>query len=114
MMHRHPPAHCGSPERKICEETDQYAPALRNRTPSGRFIDTINPLLTFSSEDRKIMDQEVDDLCKDDDDDDETESELDKKKITKKKPPSDAEDSSTTSSEDSLSGMHHIKQILMF
>ncbi|KAL0279337.1 UNVERIFIED_CONTAM: hypothetical protein PYX00_000923 [Menopon gallinae] len=110
VMHRHPPAHCGSPERNICEETDQYAPALRNRTPSGRFIDTINPLLTFSSEDRKIMDQEVDDLCRDeDDDDDETESELDKKKITKKKPPSDAEDSSTTSSEDSLSGKAHPK-----
>lgn len=105
MANRIPPAHCGSPEHNFNSETEQYSPALRNRTPSGRFIDTINPLLTFSSEDMKSMDQEVEDLCKEDDDD-ESESELDKK-ISKTKAPSKAPevDSSTTSSEDSLSGI---------
>lgn len=103
MANRIPPAHCGSPEHNINSETEQYSPVLRNRTPSGRFIDTINPLLTFSSEDMKSMDQEVEDLCKEDDD--ESESEVDKR-LTKVKSSTMVADSesSTTSSEDSLSG----------
>lgn len=63
---RHPPAHCGSPQHP--GELDTTVPAPRPRTDSGRFIDTINPLLSFSSEDMEIMDQEVEALCADDDD----------------------------------------------
>ncbi|XP_073953434.1 RNA polymerase II subunit A C-terminal domain phosphatase Fcp1 [Choristoneura fumiferana] len=52
---RRPPAHCSSPPP---------APpaALRKRTPSGRFMDTINPLLSFSSDDIADMDREVEDI----------------------------------------------------
>lgn len=123
IANRIPPAHCGSPDHKVNNKSENYLPAARNRTPSGRFIDTINPLLTFSSEDMKIMDQEVEDLCKEDDeddddddeddddnvDDDESESELDKKIIKTNQPPKICEDeTSTTSSEDSLSGIFFI------
>ncbi|KAL0869694.1 hypothetical protein ABMA27_005939 [Loxostege sticticalis] len=53
---RRPPAHCSSPPP---------APppaALRRRTPSGRFMDTLNPLLSFSSDDIADMDREVEDI----------------------------------------------------
>ncbi|XP_041984430.1 RNA polymerase II subunit A C-terminal domain phosphatase [Aricia agestis] len=50
---RRPPAHCSSPPP---------APAPRKRTPSGRFADTINPLLVFSSDDIADMDREVEDI----------------------------------------------------
>ncbi|CAG9563864.1 unnamed protein product [Danaus chrysippus] len=50
---RRPPAHCNSPPP---------APAVRKRTPSGRFMDTINPLLSFSSDDIADMDREVEDI----------------------------------------------------
>lgn len=63
---RHPPAHCGSPQHPA--ELETPAPGPRLRTDSGRFSDTINPLLTFSSEEMASMDQEVEDLCADDDD----------------------------------------------
>ncbi|CAH0590155.1 unnamed protein product [Chrysodeixis includens] len=50
---RRPPAHCSSPPP---------AAAPRRRTPSGRFMDTINPLLSFSSDDIADMDREVEDI----------------------------------------------------
>lgn len=38
-------------------------PAMRKeRTPSGRFMDTINPLLSFSATDIETMSHEVDDI----------------------------------------------------
>ncbi|XP_075981289.1 RNA polymerase II subunit A C-terminal domain phosphatase Fcp1 [Anticarsia gemmatalis] len=54
---RRPPAHCSSPP-----PAPAPAPALRKRTPSGRFMDTINPLLSFSSDDIADMDREVEDI----------------------------------------------------
>lgn len=50
---RRPPAHCSSPPPA------PPAAALRKRTPSGRFMDTLNPLLSFSSDDIADMDREV-------------------------------------------------------
>ncbi|XP_034237098.1 RNA polymerase II subunit A C-terminal domain phosphatase isoform X2 [Thrips palmi] len=67
---RHPPAHCGSPEHTpVGRENPSEASTSsgRSRTASGRFMDTINPLLSFSSADIADMDQEVDDIFKDSD-----------------------------------------------
>ncbi|KAG8227390.1 hypothetical protein J437_LFUL000398 [Ladona fulva] len=47
----------------------------RQRTPSGRFMDTINPLLSFSSEEIANMEDEVEEGLFDDEED-ETESEV--------------------------------------
>ncbi|KAM3963255.1 LOW QUALITY PROTEIN: RNA polymerase II subunit A C-terminal domain phosphatase Fcp1 [Aphomia sociella] len=52
---RRPPAHCSSPP-------PAPAAAARKRTPSGRFMDTLNPLLSFSSDDIADMDREVEDI----------------------------------------------------
>ncbi|KAJ8960152.1 hypothetical protein NQ318_003872 [Aromia moschata] len=65
---RHPPPHCSSPDH-AASCADQGAPAPRKRTPSGRFMDTINPLMSFSSADIADMDKEVEDIL-----DDETDS----------------------------------------
>ncbi|CAG5029517.1 unnamed protein product [Parnassius apollo] len=54
---RRPPAHCSSPP-----PAPTPAAAPRKRTPSGRFMDTINPLLSFSSDDIADMDREVEDI----------------------------------------------------
>ncbi|KAK9892206.1 hypothetical protein WA026_019010 [Henosepilachna vigintioctopunctata] len=54
---RHPPPHCHSPEHSP-EYPIHSNPALRKRTPSGRFMDTINPLMSFSSADIADMDKE--------------------------------------------------------
>ncbi|XP_063540662.1 RNA polymerase II subunit A C-terminal domain phosphatase isoform X2 [Cydia strobilella] len=57
---RRPPAHCSSPP-----PAPPPAPpvaAARKRTASGRFADTINPLLSFSSDDIADMDREVEDI----------------------------------------------------
>ncbi|XP_049876843.1 RNA polymerase II subunit A C-terminal domain phosphatase [Pectinophora gossypiella] len=53
---RRPPAHCSSPPPA------PPAAATRKRTPSGRFMDTLNPLLSFSSDDIADMDREVEDI----------------------------------------------------
>jgi RNA polymerase II subunit A-like phosphatase len=37
--------------------------ARKERTPSGRFMDTINPLLSFSMDEIESMGHEVDDIC---------------------------------------------------
>lgn len=55
---RHPPPHCSSPDH-ITSYPEHNTPALRKRTPSGRFMDTINPLMSFSSADIADMDKEV-------------------------------------------------------
>lgn len=55
---RHPPPHCSSPEH-VSSYPVHDTPALRRRTPSGRFMDTINPLMSFSSADIADMDKEV-------------------------------------------------------
>jgi RNA polymerase II subunit A-like phosphatase len=55
---RHPPPHCSSPEH-IINYPEHNTPAMRKRTPSGRFMDTINPLMSFSSADIADMDKEV-------------------------------------------------------
>ncbi|XP_060536565.1 RNA polymerase II subunit A C-terminal domain phosphatase isoform X2 [Cylas formicarius] len=55
---RHPPPHCSSPEH-VTDYPEHDTPALRKRTPSGRFMDTINPLMSFSSDDIADMDKEV-------------------------------------------------------
>ncbi|KAJ0174032.1 hypothetical protein K1T71_010178 [Dendrolimus kikuchii] len=56
---RRPPAHCSSPPPPAAPGP---AAALRKRTPSGRFMDTIHPLLSFSSDDIADMDREVEDI----------------------------------------------------
>ncbi|CAG9765868.1 unnamed protein product [Ceutorhynchus assimilis] len=65
---RHPPPHCSSPEH-IASYPEHDTPALRKRTPSGRFMDTINPLMSFSSDDIANMDKEVGDILDDESDD---------------------------------------------
>ncbi|XP_026763001.1 RNA polymerase II subunit A C-terminal domain phosphatase [Galleria mellonella] len=57
---RRPPAHCSSPPPAPAAPAP--AAALRKRTPSGRFMDTLNPLLSFSSDDIADMDREVEDI----------------------------------------------------
>lgn len=63
---RHPPPHCSSPEHV---PNFEGKPGLRKRTPSGRFMDTINPLMSFSSDDIADMDREVEDILESDSDD---------------------------------------------
>ncbi|XP_077294856.1 RNA polymerase II subunit A C-terminal domain phosphatase Fcp1 [Arctopsyche grandis] len=60
---RRPPPHCGSPPRIPHHPTT----TSRRRTPSGRFMDTINPLLSFSSDDIADMDKEVEDIINESD-----------------------------------------------
>ncbi|ENN78084.1 hypothetical protein HUJ04_004515 [Dendroctonus ponderosae] len=67
---RHPPPHCSSPEH-IPEYPGSQTPVLRKRSPSGRFMDTINPLMSFSRDDIADMDKEVEDILEDDTDDEE-------------------------------------------
>lgn len=55
---RHPPPHCSSPEH-VVNYPEHNTPASRKRTPSGRFMDTINPLMSFSRADIASMDKEV-------------------------------------------------------
>ncbi|XP_018333105.1 RNA polymerase II subunit A C-terminal domain phosphatase [Agrilus planipennis] len=63
---RHPPPHCSSPEH-VSEYGVHNAPAVRKRTDSGRFMDTINPLMSFSTDDIADMDKEVEDTLEDGD-----------------------------------------------
>ncbi|RZF41409.1 hypothetical protein LSTR_LSTR000123 [Laodelphax striatellus] len=88
---RHPPPHCVSPTHGL--------PAQRQRTPSGRFMDTINPLMSFSSEDIADMDAEVEDICN------ESESEGEERPAKRKKFQATFDQyESSSSSADSLSG----------
>jgi RNA polymerase II subunit A-like phosphatase len=97
---RHPPPHCSSPEH-IINYPEHNTPAMRKRTPSGRFMDTINPLMSFSSADIADMDKEVEDILDDESDssEDETSTKVAAVDLTKNE-----ENSSTSSSEDSLTG----------
>lgn len=99
---RHPPPHCSSPEHNSTYPVHD-APASRKRSPSGRFMDTINPLMSFSSADIADMDKEVDNIL---DDDDESESDdaneiNDEINLANSLPKSDDESSSSA---ESLSG----------
>ncbi|XP_039276137.1 LOW QUALITY PROTEIN: RNA polymerase II subunit A C-terminal domain phosphatase-like [Nilaparvata lugens] len=92
---RHPPPHCVSPTHGM--------PAQRQRTPSGRFMDTINPLMSFSSEDIADMDAEVEDICNESESDGEGDAQ--ERPAKRKKFESTFEnDESSSSSADSLSG----------
>ncbi|XP_049817907.1 RNA polymerase II subunit A C-terminal domain phosphatase isoform X2 [Aethina tumida] len=55
---RHPPPHCSSPEH-IPNYPEHNTPGTRKRTASGRFMDSINPLMTFSKDDIADMGKEV-------------------------------------------------------
>ncbi|KAK5647418.1 hypothetical protein RI129_002310 [Pyrocoelia pectoralis] len=91
---RHPPPHCSSPEHNP-NYSIHDTPAQRKRTPSGRFMDTINPLMSFSSADIEDMDKEVEDTL-----DTESESEEDATKaIPQNVQTLDKEDSSSSSAE---------------
>ncbi|XP_045502105.1 RNA polymerase II subunit A C-terminal domain phosphatase [Colias croceus] len=83
---RRPPAHCSSPPPA------PPAPALRKRTPSGRFMDTLNPLLSFSSDDIADMDREVEDIF----------NESDESSSDDEKKPHDEDDDEENLSEDRL------------
>ncbi|CAH1116652.1 unnamed protein product [Phaedon cochleariae] len=64
---RHPPPHCSRPEHhRDADYPEHQAPGARKRTPSGRFMDTINPLMSFSRDDIADMDKEVEDIFADD------------------------------------------------
>ncbi|XP_046662876.1 LOW QUALITY PROTEIN: RNA polymerase II subunit A C-terminal domain phosphatase-like [Homalodisca vitripennis] len=95
---RHPPPHCTSPPHGT--------PAPRLRSPSGRFMDTINPLMTFSSEDIADMDAEVEDMCNDESDDSDVEEKLTTLKKKRRKSPEGFLWESSSSSADSLAGDH--------
>ncbi|XP_047536037.1 RNA polymerase II subunit A C-terminal domain phosphatase [Vanessa atalanta] len=81
---RRPPAHCSSPP--------PAPPMMRKRTPSGRFMDTINPLLSFSSDDIADMDREVEDIF----------NESDESSTDEEKKPQDDLDDEENISEDRL------------
>lgn len=94
---RHPPPHCSSPEH-IISYPEHNTPAMRKRTPSGRFMDTINPLMSFSSADIADMDKEVEDIL--DDESDSSEEEPSAKPVVN----SEEVQENSSSSEDSLTG----------
>lgn len=93
---RHPPPHCASPPHTVTHGT----PAPRLRTPSGRFMDTINPLMSFSSEDIADMDAEVEDIFNES----ESEGEGKSRKRRRRQPPLVESEESSSSSADSLAG----------
>ncbi|XP_050513725.1 RNA polymerase II subunit A C-terminal domain phosphatase isoform X2 [Diabrotica virgifera virgifera] len=101
---RHPPPHCSSPEH-ITSYPEHGMPDTRKRTPSGKFMDTINPLMSFSSDDIADMDKEVEDILEDDDSES---SEEDIKQDFGEKMMSEilskTSNESSSSSEDSLTG----------
>lgn len=108
---RHPPPHCSSPEH--IPNFDIVEPGIiRKRTPSGRFMDTINPLMSFSSADIADMDREVEDIFNES----ESESETSNKRpandtdnddfVTKKFKTSKETDDESSSSDESLTGEH--------
>ncbi|XP_066995998.1 RNA polymerase II subunit A C-terminal domain phosphatase-like [Anabrus simplex] len=101
----HLPPHCGSPEPNPAVNAVHQQPAIRHRTPSGRFMDTINPLISFSPEDIASMDREVEDIFNESESDGE---EVKKGEKVKSEPlPKDEESSSSSScSTDTLSGEH--------
>ncbi|KAK3908662.1 RNA polymerase II subunit A C-terminal domain phosphatase [Frankliniella fusca] len=128
---RHPPPHCGSPEHTPGARENTVEPSTssgRSRTSSGRFMDTINPLLfvSFSSDEIAKMGKEVDDISDDSESDGEEEENSEKSKASAvpemelesegdsqpphKLPPgqkqSDDDSDSSSSSADSLSGEH--------
>lgn len=92
---RHPPPHCASPPHNS-------TPAPRQRSPSGRFMDTINPLMTFSSKDIADMDAEVEDMFNESEDSDTESKEAPKKR--KCKSPVGFGNESSSSSADSMAG----------
>lgn len=100
---RHPPPHCSSPEH-IPNYPVHDAPASRKRSPSGRFMDTINPLMSFSSADIADMDKEVDNILDDESESDEVNEADDETELPKKFTKSD--DESSSSSGESLTGEH--------
>nr|XP_023021897.1 RNA polymerase II subunit A C-terminal domain phosphatase [Leptinotarsa decemlineata] len=102
---RHPPPHCTSP-RDFASYQEHEAPAVRKRSPSGRFMDTINPLMSFSRADIADMDKEVKDIL-DNDSDSSEDDHIEKDEIADFE--ETAEDtrkrsSSSSSSEESLTG----------
>lgn len=99
---RHPPPHCSSPEH-IPNYPVHDIPASRKRSPSGRFMDTINPLMSFSSADIADMDKEVDNILDDESESDEPTEANDEVEPPKPLPKSDDESSS---SGESLTGEH--------
>ncbi|KAJ8929197.1 hypothetical protein NQ314_018146 [Rhamnusium bicolor] len=101
QKNRHPPPHCSSPDHVI-SYPEHSTPALRKRTPSGRFMDTINPLMSFSSADIADMDKEVEDIL--DDESDSTDEESKRKREIAKEIKIVNDSSSSSSSEDSLTG----------
>ncbi|KAI5692847.1 hypothetical protein M8J75_002231 [Diaphorina citri] len=91
---RTPPAHCASP------------PYPSPPSPSPQFCDSINPLMTLTSEDIANMDREVEDIFNETDDDDDTNDSKDQTNLTtstakRKRTDSNA---SSSSSVESLSG----------
>lgn len=100
---RHPPPHCSSPEHVPSYPTHD-TPAMRKRTPSGRFMDTINPLMSFSSADIADMDKEVDNILDDESDSEEGNEVVEKTDLPSQLLPKSDDESS--SSGESLTGEH--------
>lgn len=94
---RHPPPHCSSPDH-IPNYPVHDTPASRKRSPSGRFMDTINPLMSFSSADIADMDKEVDNILDDESESDEANEVTTEIDVTKALPKSDDESSSSAES----------------
>lgn len=107
---RHPPPHCSSPEHNANFDI-QDAP-VRKRTPSGRFMDTINPLMSFSSADIADMDREVEDIFNESESDGESgtkknaEAENDDNSLLNELKKTKESDEESSSSDESLTGEH--------
>ncbi|XP_026470896.1 RNA polymerase II subunit A C-terminal domain phosphatase-like isoform X2 [Ctenocephalides felis] len=87
---RHPPPHCSSPEHNSeimqIEQANEAGNTVgRKRTASGRFMDTINPLLSFSTDDIADMDREVEDIFNESDSDGEANQDEDDDELYHKK-----------------------------
>lgn len=57
---RHPPAHCHSPEHVVNYAEKSEIPSTSNCQEPAKFVDTINPWLSFSNADLDEMNKEVD------------------------------------------------------
>ncbi|XP_017784029.1 PREDICTED: RNA polymerase II subunit A C-terminal domain phosphatase [Nicrophorus vespilloides] len=97
---RHPPPHCSSPEH-VPNYPTHDTPAIRKRTPSGRFMDTINPLMSFSRDDIADMDKEVEDILDDESDESEVEEESSSRMDEANTKKEDETSSSSSSSDES-------------
>ncbi|KAL5285834.1 CTDP1 family protein [Megaselia abdita] len=76
---RHPPAHCHSPEHVVNYADKSEIPSTSNCQEPAKFVDTINPWLSFSNADLDEMNKEVDQFFESDSSSEDEHVNIDKK-----------------------------------